>query len=82
MPGPAVEQDSLKSVPWILSRADDARVERASLRKIAQGLKEERLELLLPLGDLLGRPGRGNLATAAGEEFRNLAFQKVLEHRW
>ncbi len=32
--------------------------------------------------DLLGGLGRGNLASAAREEFRNLAFQKVLEHRW
>ena len=27
-------------------------------------------------GDLLGRRGRGHLAAAAGEEFRDLAFQK------
>ena len=67
--------------PGYCRDADDLRVQRGSLRQIAQGLKEEGLQFLLPLCDLLGGLGRGHLAPAAGEEFGDLAFQKVLEHR-
>ena len=44
MTRPAVEDDPLDSVPRILPRPDDLRVERSSLRKITQGLKEEGLQ--------------------------------------
>ena len=80
MTRPAVEDDPLEFVSRILSRTDDLRVERGSLRKIAQGLKEEGPELLLPLCDLLGGRRRGHLAAATGEKLGDLVLEKPFEH--
>src|SRR5262245_58565990 len=76
---PAFKNDPFNAVTFLLSGPHNPSIERCLFRQIAQGMKHEGFERLLPRGDLLGSLDGRDCPPPLAEVSEGLVLEVLLE---